>query len=237
MTTERWADEHKLIEALSRIIGRCDEWQVDLLLIGAFAVRAYAERRRLTTDLDFVTTCSSQHHLAALFESLGYEYKAHTRFGGVQAVKYLDEQGTKIQVDIAIDAIRDQNSGNVYRIPDDAFRQKIGVEIVSTGDRPGVRAYVLPLSDLLITKLIVSRDQDAVDVINIVLGNLPSAVVADFKRKVAKARLATEINARLGEMVNLPPRTIQGLMRDYTGGHLTDNDIRRLKRALRQLRI
>lgn len=237
MTTERWADEHKLAEALSQITKRCDEWQLDMLLIGAFAVRAYAERRRLTTDLDFVASRPSQNHLAALFESLGYEYKSRTRFGGVQAVKYLDEQGTKIQVDVAIDVILDQNSGHAYRIPDDTFRQKAKKRIAPVIGGIEVQAFVLPLADLLITKLIASRDQDAADVITIVLENLSSAAIIEFKHKVTEARLATEINTRLGEIVNLSERAVQRLMRHYTGGQLTGNDIRRLRRTLRQLRI
>jgi hypothetical protein len=235
MTTDQWASEDKLAEALAEVVCKCDEWQVDLLLIGAFAVRAYAERRRLTTDLDFVAPRSAQDSLAALFQLLGYEYSPHTRFGGVQAIKYLDE--AKIQVDVAIDAILDQNTGNVYPIPDESFRQKVKLKVMPLEGGPGVEAYALPLADLLVSKLIASRSQDAADTITIVLTGLSPGVIVDFKRKVRNAELAGCINARLGEMVRLSDRALQNLMSGYTGGRLTGQEIRKLRPVLRKLRI
>jgi len=235
MTTDQWVTEDRLTEALAEVVRKCDEWQVDLLLIGAFAVRAYAERRRLTTDLDFVAPRSAQDNLAALFQLLGYEYSSRTRFGGVQAIKYLDE--AKIQVDVAIDAIHDQNTGNVYSIPDESFRQKVKVKIVPLEGGPGVEAYTLPLADLLVSKLITSRPQDAADAITIALTGLSPDTIADFKRKARNAQLTEHINARLGEIVSLSDRALQNLMGGYTGGRLTGQEISALRHRLRELRI
>ena len=158
-----------------------------------------------------------------------------TRFGGVQAIKYLDE--AKIQVDVAIDAILDQNTGNVYPIPDKSFRQKVKLKVMPLEGGPGVEAYALPLADLLVSKLIASRSQDAADAITIVLTGLSPGVIVDFKRKVRNAELAGCINARLGEMVRLSDRALQNLMSGYTGGRLTGQEIRKLRPVLRKLRI
>jgi len=235
MTTEQWASESKLAEALAEVIHKCDELQIDLLLIGAFAVRAYAERRRLTTDLDFVAPTEAQSNLAALFKSLGYEYSARTRFGGVRAVKYLGE--AKVQLDVAIDVLQDENTGKVYTVPTESFRKKSKAEVVPLEGGPGVKAYVLPLADLLVSKLIASREQDVADAIALILTGLPPDTIADFKRKVRDARLIEHINARLGEMVNISDRGIQSLMSGHTGGRLTGQEIRTLRRRLRELRI
>jgi hypothetical protein len=235
MTTDQWASEDKLAEALTELIRKCDELQIDLLLIGAFAVRAYAERRRLTTDLDFVAPRSAQSNLAAMFKSLGYEFSSRTRLGNLQAIKHLDTG--KVQVDVAIDSILDQNTGNVYPIPDESFRQKVRIEVMPLEGGSGVEAYVLPLADLLVSKLIASRLQDAADAITIVLTGLSPGVIVDFKRKVRNAELAGCINTRLGEIVSLSDRALQKLMSGYTGGRLTGQEIRALRRHLRKLRI
>jgi hypothetical protein len=235
MTADQWASEDKLTEALAEVTLKCDELQIDLLLIGAFAVRAYAERRRLTTDLDFVAPRAAQSNLATLFKSLGYEYSSHTRFGGVRAVKYIGE--AKVQLDVVIDALCDQNTGSVYPIPVESFRQKARVEVAPLEGGPGVEAYALPLADLLVSKLIASRPQDVADAITLVLSDLSPDATASFKQKVRNTQLAERINARLGEMVSLSNRAIQSLMSGYTGGRLTGQEIRILRRRLRELRI
>lgn len=235
MITDQWASEDKLAEALTELIHKCDELQIDLLLIGAFAVRAYAERRRLTTDLDFVAPRSAQGNLANMFKLLGYEYFPRTRFGGVRAVKYVGE--AKVQLDVDIDTIRDENTGNVYPIPDEVFRQKAKVEIVPLEGGPGVEAYALPLADLLVSKLMTGREQDIADAVALTLEGLSPGIIADFKYRVRNVGLADCINTRLGEIVSLSDRTLQKLMSGYTGGRLTGQEIRKLRPVLRKLRI
>lgn len=235
MTTDEWASESKLAEVLAEVILKCQELQIDLLLIGAFAVRAYAVRRRLTTDLDFVAPKAAQNSLAALFKSLGYDYSARTRFGGVRAVKYVG--GRKIQLDVDIDAVRDESSGSLYIIPEGSFHQGLRVKVVPLEGGTGVEAYAVPLADLLILKLMASRDQDAADAVALILTDAFSDVVADFKRKVKGADLAGRINIRLGEIVNLSDRAVQDLMSNHTGGRLTVPEISRLRRRLRGLQI
>jgi len=235
MATNQWASEDKLAEVLAEVTRKCDELQVDLVLIGAFAVRAYAERRRLTTDLDFVAPTAVLNNLAALFKSLGYEYLPRTRFGGVRAIKYIGE--AKVQMDVAIDMIRDENTGCVYPIPLESFRQKVKLKVVPLEGGSGVDAYVLPLADLLISKLMASRAQDAADAVTLILAGLSPDTIADFKRKVRNARLTDRINARLGEIVSLSEQALQNLMTGYTGGRLTRREIHTLRRRLRELRI
>jgi predicted nucleotidyltransferase len=235
MTTEEWASESKLAEALSEVVLKCQELQIDLLLIGAFAVRAHAVRRRLTTDLDFVAPRSAQSGLAALFKSLGYDYSAHTRFGGVRAIKYAS--GRKIQLDVAIDAIRDENSGNVYVIPEESFRQRLRVRVVPLEGGTGVEAYAIPLTDLLILKLMAGREQDAADAVALILSDAFPNVIPDFKRKARDAGLMVRINTRLGELLSLTDKEIQSLMSGHTGGRLSVPEVSLVRRRLRELRI
>lgn len=235
MAQEEWASEDELARVLAEVTKLCDELQVDLLLIGAFAVRAYATRRRLTTDLDFVAPRSAQPTLAALFKSLGFTYSPQTHFGGVQAVKYIS--GEKVQLDVAIDAIRDENTGHVYVIPRESFLRKVKVEVTPWTGGAGVGTYALPPADLLISKLMTNRDQDAADAVALVLEELARNTVTDFKNKVRNAELGDPINMRLGELVRLTDRAIQSLMTDYTGGRLTGQSIRKLRQQLRRLRV
>jgi len=235
MTTEEWAGEDILTEALAEIVKKCDELQIDLLLIGAFAVRAYAQRRRLTTDLDFVAPRAAQSGLATAFKALGYQYSSHTRFQGVQAVKHVG--GARVQVDVAIDTILDQNTGRACPIPVESFRQKTKVTIMPLQGGSGVEAYALPLADLLLSKLVPSREQDAADVVALVLGSLPTDTIIQFKGRARDAGLMDFVNERLGQLVSLSDRALQEMMRGHTGGQLTKQEIGRLRRGLRELRI
>lgn len=230
---EQWAGEDKLIAALAEVLERCSELQVDLMLIGAFAVRAYAERRRLTTDIDFVATSPSMNTLASIFKSLGYAYYSQTRFGGIQAVKYLGEE--KIQLDIAIDSIRDESSGHEYQVPSESFLSNALVEIEPLQGGTGVMARPLPLADLLICKLIPSREQDMADMVTLTVRGLSPDVINEFQRKVRQTNLNSLIYARLGEMIRLSDRELQNLLVGYTGGRLTGQECRTLRRVLRQL--
>ena len=233
MTNEQWAGEDKLIAALAEVLGKCRELQVDLMLIGAFAVRAYAERRRLTTDINFVATSPSINTLASIFKSLGYEYSSQTRFGGIQAVKYLGEE--KVQLDIAIDSIRDENSGQKYQVPPESFLSETLVEIEPLQGGKGVMARPLPLADLLICKLIPSREQDMADVITLTVDGLSPNVIDEFQRKVRQTHLNSLIKDRLETMIRLPDRELQHLLSEYTGGRLTGQERHTLRRVLRQL--
>ena len=206
-----------------------------ILLIGAFAVRAYAERRRLTTDLDFVAPRAAQSSLAALFKSLGYDYSPRTRFGGVRAIKY--SGGRKIQLDVDIDSIRDENTDSIYTIPEETFRQRSQVRIVPLEGGTGVDAYAVPLADLLILKLMAGRDQDAADAIALILSDSFPPVVADFVRKARNAGLASRINTRLGELISLADKSLQNLMNGHTGGRMSMRETSLLRRRLRNLRI
>lgn len=233
MQVEQWASEDRLAAALEEIVQKCDEFDVDLLLIGAFAVRAYAERRRLTTDLDFVAPRMAQGTLAAMFKSLGYEYSPHTRFGGVQAIRYVGQ--AKVQVDVAVDAIYDQSTGNAYSIPSESFRQKARVKIVPVEGGRGVEAYALPLVDLLVSKLIPSRRQDMADALALILAQFSPDIVAGFARRVRDSGLSGQISNRLSEMMNLPDRTLQDLMSSYIGGRLTGQEISTFRRRIREI--
>lgn len=235
MANEEWAGEGRLAEVLAEVVLKCYELHIDLLLIGAFAVRAYAMRRRLTTDLDFVAPRSAQSNLAALFKSLGYEYSAHTRFGGVRAIKYVG--GAKVQLDVDIDAVRDENTGSEYAIPDESFIRKTRVRITPIEGGPAVEAYALPLADLLVLKLMADRDQDAADAVALILAELSPDVIADFKRKAQNARLVNRINTRLGHLVSLTDKALQSLLSGHSGGRLTGQEIGTLRRHLRELRI
>ena len=235
MTIDQWASEDKLTEALAELTFKCEELQIDLLLIGAFAVRAYAERRRLTTDLDFVAPRSDRGNLAMLFKSLGYAYEDRTRFGGLRAVKYVGD--AKVQLDVDIDLIRDASTDSVYPIPEASFHQKVKVEVVPLEGGPGAEGYILPLADLLVLKLMTGRDQDAADAITLVLTDLSPETIANFKRNVRETGLVGRINTRLGELVSLGDRAIRNLMSGYTGGQLTGQELRTLRRVLRRLRI
>ena len=236
MQSENWASEAVLTNALRELLEQCDQHQVDLLLIGAFAVRAYApNRRRLTTDLDFVVSRSSQNSLASILESLGYEYTHRARFGGSQAVKF--SKGRKIQIDVSIEQIYDMSAEQTYSVPSQAFREKTIVQLSSTEGGTAVSAYALPLPDLLITKLMTSRPHDAADVIVLVAEGLSTNVVNEVKNNIQKAHLEQRINERLGELIGMSNRELRALTANFAGESIPNTFYNKdFRRKLRQLR-
>jgi predicted nucleotidyltransferase len=233
--SERWASEDQLAVALAEVVQKCEEFEVGLLLIGAFAVRAYSQRRRLTTDLDFVALDLDRNNLAALFKSLGYDFSPQTRFGGMRATRYVGE--AKVQLDVDINEVRDESSGSVYVIPKETFESRVRAEVEPLAGGTAVTAYAVPPADLLILKLMAGREQDAADAIALVLEALSDAVLADFKRKAQQAGLAERINTRLAQLVQLDDRSTRALMAGHQGERLTARELRALRSTLRRLRI
>lgn len=238
MNIEQWASEEKLTEALAELMEKCNEFQIDLLLIGAFAVRVYTPKRhRRTTDLDFVIPKTAQNSLATVFKLLGYTYNPRARFGGVQAVK--EVKSGIIQVDVSVEVIHDMGSGSEYAVPPQTFQQKTPVQIAPVEGDSIVDAFAIPLSDLLITKLITSREQDISDLVALLTAGEIEAVIDDFKTKAYAAGVAVRINKRLGELVVLSRKenAVRELIKNYTGPRLTIADIQNFRQMLRKLEI
>lgn len=228
--------EDAITQALAELDSECERFGIRLLLIGGFAVRAYGSRKRETTDVDFVTSRTNRNTLAELFQRLGYEFIPQTRFG-MKAIRFVGER--KLQVDIVIEEIHDLSAGSVYRFPPESFAKAKRYTVESISGDFRAEAYVIPLADLLISKLMTARPQDASDVINLMLDDDPpsESLRTEIVRKARQANLVQRLNSRIAQLVTMSDAEIQALMAKYTGGRLTRQEIIRLKTSLRSLRI
>jgi hypothetical protein len=227
--------EDAITQALAELDAECKLFGVRLLLIGGFAVRAYGKRKRETTDVDFVAPKGDQGSLIGLLQRLGYQVDPESRFG-MKATRTVGERA--IKVDISIEQIHDQETGSIYRFSAESFAQAERRVIESLSGEFRVESYVVPLADLLISKLMTARDQDASDAINLILGHLPSAQLeAEIVRKARQAGLATRLNKRIAELIHWSDRKIQDVMAGYIAGRLTVPELKQLRTSLRSLRI
>lgn len=227
--------EDAITQSLAELDTECELYGVRLLLIGGFAVRAYGQRRRATTDVDFIIKRVDRNQLIGLLQRQGFRVDADSRFG----MKASREVGDHLmKVDISIEQIHDEMTDSLFRFSDESFRRAERHVVESLSGRFRVEFYVIPLADLMISKLMTARDQDASDAINLILEYMPSAQLeAEIKRKAREAGLANRINQRATELVQWSDGRINGLMAGYVGAKLTLSDLRKLRALFRDLRI
>ena len=231
--------EQELLRNLAQIITRSEELECHPLLIGGYAVRAYARmRKRFTEDLDLVISRHDQGNFIAALKALGYEYRPETAFGGIKATKPV--AGRSLELHISIDKVWDISSDKTYPLPEDTFAsvQLRPVEPYSEGSETIVQAPVIPLEDLLILKLMTLRELDTVDTIALLLENPKQINIASYRRKVVTAELTQHINARI-EAISQLLRSGQAdeVWKKYMGTGLSPKEIETALAALKKLVI
>lgn len=231
--------ERELLRNLAQIIGRSQELECRPLLIGGYAVRAYARmRKRFTEDLDFVISRHDQGNFIAVLKALGYEYRPETAFGGLKATKPM--AGRSLELHISVDKVWDISSDQTYPLPEDTFDsgQLRVVESYSGEMEATVQVPVIPLEDLLILKLMTLRELDTVDTIALLLENSEQVHIASYRGKVVIAKLTQHINARI-EVISQLLKSGQAneVWKKYMGTDLSSGEIRTALTALKKLVI
>jgi len=230
--------ERKSLEDLKKLVEQAQEWDLKLVLIGGYAVRAYTKPRRFTKDLDFVTIRKGLGQMKGFLHYMNYEYKSGELW--LSGSKRLDE--TWIDLHMSIDSVHDITTGYDYPITPDFFQNSQKRKITAYFEENShmlIKAQICPIEDLLIMKLIPLRDKDLVDVIALILDSYDQINPSRFCQNIDEANLRAHINSRLTalflqikrkERINRSWRSITG-----TEYRISHNESISLKRRIKKL--
>ncbi|MEA2089340.1 MAG: DUF6036 family nucleotidyltransferase [Thermoproteota archaeon] len=226
------------LQDLKKLVEEAKEWDLKLVLIGGYAVRAYTKPRRFTKDLDFVTIREGLGQMKGFLHYMNYEYKSGEFW--LSGSKKLNE--TWIDLHMSIDKVHDITTGYDYPVTPDFF-QNLQKRKITTyfeeNSHMSLQAQISPIEDLLIMKLIPLRDKDLIDVIALILDSYDQINPSRFYQSIHKANLRSHINSRLTtlflqikrkERINQTWRNITG-----TEYRISHSEIASLKKRIKKL--
>ena len=186
------------LKDLERIDEEAKNFQIDLILIGGYAVRAYTNPRswRFTKDIDFITTRRNLTALRGVFELLGYDFE-QTEFG-VKGSKKINI--TSLELHISVDKVIDWSTKLEYKLPEDIFSKasKTNVKASLEEDKGlEVSVKVAPIEDVLVMKLMTERSRDRFDAIAIIIDSFERVDVLRFWANSEQSNLAQHTRKRL----------------------------------------
>lgn len=207
------------LEDLERINEAAKNFQVDLILIGGYAVRAYTNPRswRFTKDMDFITKSRDLGPLHGIFDLLGYGFE-RTEFG-VRGSKQV--YGSSIDLHISVDKVIDWSTGREYKLPEDIFSKANEINIkASLEENRGleVPAKVVPVEDVVIMKLMTERPRDHFDAIAVILDSFNDLDTLRFRKNCDQDDLYRHIKRRLESILaDIKKSLVKELWREFTG--------------------
>lgn len=188
--------ERKSLQDLKKLVEEAEKWDLKLVLIGGYAVRAYTKPRRFTKDIDFVTIREGLGQMKGFLQYMNYEYKSGEFW--LSGSKKLNE--TWIDLHMSIDKVHDITTGYDYPITPNFFQNSQKRKITAYFDENSylsIQAQACPIEDLLIMKLIPLRDKDLIDVLALILDSYDQINPSTLYQNIHEANLHSHINSRL----------------------------------------
>jgi predicted nucleotidyltransferase component of viral defense system len=207
------------LKDLERIDKEAKNFEIDLILIGGYAVRAYTEPRswRFTKDIDFITTRRDLTGLRGVFELLGYGSE-QTEFG-VKGSKKINRES--IELHISVDKVIDWSTKLEYKLPEDIFTKANEMNIKASFEENKdlkVSVMVAPIEDVLIMKLMTERTRDHFDAIAIILDSFKKVNMQRFWANSKQSNLNQHIKKRLNSfLADLKKGLVKKLWKEFTG--------------------
>jgi len=225
------------LKDLERIDKEAKNFQIDLILIGGYAVRAYTNPRswRFTKDIDFITTRKNLTALRGVFELLGYDFE-QTEFG-VKASKKINI--TSIELHISVDKVIDWSTKLEYKLPEDIFTKADKTNVkASLEENKGleISVKVAPIEDVLVMKLMTERPRDRFDAVAIIIDLFERVDVLRFWTNSRQSNLAQHISKRLNSVLaDIKMGLVKQLWREFTGREFIREQEVTLKKRINKL--
>lgn len=225
------------LKGLERIYKETQKFQINLIVIGGYAVRAYTHPRswRFTKDMDFVTTRRDLGSLRGVFKLLGYGFEK-TEYG-VKGSKKINK--TSIELHISVDKVIDWSTGLEYKLPEDIFTKENKMKIVpSLEENKGleVNVKVAPIEDIVIMKLMTERPRDHFDAIAVILDSFEKMDISRFREICNQNNLYQHIRRRLESILaDIKKGLIKKLWREFTGREFIRQQEVELKKKVNKL--
>ncbi len=207
------------LKDLERIEQEAKNFQIDLILIGGYAVRAYTDPRswRFTKDIDFITTRKDLTALRGVFQILGYGFE-RTEFG-VKGSKKINLES--IELHISVDKVIDWSTNLEYKLPKDIFTKAVKMNIKASFEENKdlkVSVKVAPIEDVLIMKLMTERTRDHFDAIAIILDSFEKLNVKRFWSNCKQSNLNQHTRKRLNSfLADIKKGIVKKLWKEFTG--------------------
>lgn len=234
--------EESEIEVVSlRILERIDQeaknFQIDLIVIGGYAVRAYTSPRswRFTKDIDFITTRKGLGVLHSIFELLEYDFEQ--KDFGIKGSKKINTDS--IELHISVDKVIDWSTRLEYRLPEDIFVSARKMKVKASFEQNRgleVEVNVAPIEDVVAMKLMTERDRDHFDAMAVILDSFDELDLSRFAVICRQSDLDEHIRERLRSVLaDIKRGLTRKLWKEFTGRKLIREQEVKLKTSIDKL--
>lgn len=231
--------ECESLRDLKTILDKAKEWEVQLLVIGGWAVNAYVGAYRYTKDIDLVMKTADLGSLKALLKDQGYQVEDR----GIYIAGQKETEDVKLKVHISIGDIVDTSRGSALRYSVDENAYRNGPRLPIRGRYSQCREYeldapIFPINNLFIAKLLpIGRERDVVDFVSLILKRGKELDIDLIAKEVVKNDLADAILSRIEETSHdVESGKLERVWMDYTGQRMSRKDLNEIRlRFLKQL--
>ncbi len=194
--------EERSLKDLKEILKETKDWELKILVIGGYAIRAYTIGYRYTKDIDMVIKKVERGRLGGLLKNLDYKVK-ETKFG-ITGTKKID--GGDIKLHISVGEIYDESTNNRYPVTEETFGKSEILEVSGFYDRQNLKFKipVVSIEDILILKFMMkARDKDVVDIIGVLTDNREKIDVNVFSRNCRHAGIDGHIKNQILKFIGI----------------------------------
>jgi uncharacterized protein YkuJ len=225
------------LKDLGRISQEAMRFNIDLIVIGGYAVRAFTQERswRFTKDIDFITTRKDLTALRGIFELLKYAFEK-TDFG-VKGNKKIGIES--IELHISVDKVIDWSTGLEYVLAEEVFAKSTEMNIRPYFEENGkiqASMKVAPIEDVLIMKLMTERTRDHFDAIAMILDSFERLNIGRFWTNSRSSDLDQHLRKRLTSfLADIKKGLTKKIWKEFTGREFIREQEVTLKKRINRL--
>lgn len=230
--------ECESLRDLKAILEKAKEWEIQLLVIGGWAVNAHVGAYRYTKDIDLVMKTVDRGSLKGLLKHHGYQIEDREIYIAGQK----ETEDVQLKFHVSIGDIVDTSRGFAlkYSIDENAYRNAPLLTLKSYHlqcREYELEAPILPLNNLFIAKLLpVGRDLDLADVVSMILQYGKELQLDFIANEVGKNDLTNDIQSRIEDTSHdVRSGKLDEIWRAQVGRRISKKNRRQILAFLRQL--
>ncbi len=231
--------ECESLRDLKVILDKAKEWEIQLLLIGGWAVNAHVGAYRYTKDIDLVMKTVDLGSLKALLKYQGYQVEDR----GIYIAGQKETEDVQLKVHISIGDIVDisRPSRPKYFVDESAYRNARLLPIRSFHSECieyELDAPILPINNLFITKLLpIGRELDVVDFVSLILNRGKELDVDFIAKEIVRNNLEEYTGSRIEDTAHdVESGELERVWMAHTGQRMSRKDLNEIRlRFLKEL--